>query len=167
MALELATEDRPEYRHSDFEQFLAIANAIGGHADGALWDPDAGFFKDLIVTPDGQYHRIDVYSMVGLIPLFATEVIDKRLLANLPRFQERLRRHKGGASKATTSVPVPTGRTSAASTCSQSSITPCCRASCRISSVRTSSSRPTGYAASAGSTPSSGISGCCPASARR
>ena len=35
--------------------------------------------------------------MVGLIPLFATEVIDRRLLANVPRFRERLRQHKGGA----------------------------------------------------------------------
>ena len=35
------------------------------------------FLKDLICTPDGQNHRIDVYSMVGLIPLFATEVIDR------------------------------------------------------------------------------------------
>ena len=49
MALELATEDR-DYENiaiQTFEQFLAIANAIGGHADGvvSLWDPDAGFFK--------------------------------------------------------------------------------------------------------------------------
>jgi hypothetical protein len=100
MALELATEDR-DYENiaiQTFEQFLAIANAIGGHVDGgvSLWDPDAGFFKDLIVTPDGRYNRIDVYSMVGLIPLFATEVIGKGLLANVPRFRERLRRHKGG-----------------------------------------------------------------------
>ena len=37
-------------------QFLAIANAIGGHAPGitSLWDPEDGFFKDLIVCPDGQ-----------------------------------------------------------------------------------------------------------------
>ena len=100
MALELAIEDK-DYENISiqiFEQFLAIANTIGGHTDGgvSLWDPDAGFFKDLIVTPDGGYHRIDVYSMVGLIPLFATEVIDRRLLANVPRFRERLRRHKGG-----------------------------------------------------------------------
>ncbi len=101
MALELAIEDR-DYENialQTYEQFLAIANAIGGHTDGgvSLWDPDAGFFKDLICTPDGRYHRIDVYSMVGLIPLFATEVIDQRLLANVPRFRERLRRHRGGA----------------------------------------------------------------------
>jgi hypothetical protein len=100
MALELAVED-PDYENiaiQTYEQFLAIANAIGGYTEGgvSLWDPDSGFFKDLIVTPGGQTHRIDVYSMVGLIPLFATEVIDRRLLANVPRFGERLKGHKGG-----------------------------------------------------------------------
>lgn len=100
MALELAIDD-PDYENialQTYEQFLAIANAIGGHGGGAvsLWDEDAGFFKDLIFTPDGGYHRIDVYSMVGLIPLFATEVIDARLLGNVPRFRQRLRQHKGG-----------------------------------------------------------------------
>jgi hypothetical protein len=100
MALELATED-PDYESiaiQTFTQFLAIANAIAGHVDSgvSLWDPEAGFFKDLIIDPDGQPHRIDVYSLVGLIPLFATEVIDKRLLAAVPRFRALLRSHRGG-----------------------------------------------------------------------
>lgn len=104
MALELTTED-PDYEDiaiQTYAQFLAIANAIAGHADDgvsegtSLWDPDSGFFKDLIVTPDGSRHRIDVYSMVGLIPLFATEVIDRRLLHNAPRFRQRLREHRDG-----------------------------------------------------------------------
>ncbi|MCU7858244.1 MAG: glucosidase, partial [Candidatus Thiodiazotropha sp. (ex Lucinoma kastoroae)] len=69
----------------------------GGDENGpSLWDLDAGFFKDLLITPDGSHHRIDVYSWVGLIPLFATEVVDKRLLANVPRFQQMLKKHKKG-----------------------------------------------------------------------
>jgi len=100
MALELATED-PDYESiaiQTFTQFLAIANAISGHVDGgiSLWDPSAGFFKDLIIDPDGKPHRIDVYSLVGLIPLFATEVIDARLTACAPRFRALLRAHRGG-----------------------------------------------------------------------
>ncbi len=81
-----------------YEQFLAIGNAIsGGDEQGwSLWDQDAGFFKDLLVTPQGEPQRIDVYSWVGLIPLFATEVVDQRLLANVPRFREMLHRHKKG-----------------------------------------------------------------------
>jgi hypothetical protein len=100
MALELAIED-PNYEDiaiQCYQQFFAIANAIGGHGTGtvSLWDPEAGFFKDLLVCPDGGTHRIDVYSWVGLIPLFATEVVDQRLLRAAPRFAQMLREHKGG-----------------------------------------------------------------------
>ncbi|MGC1952182.1 MAG: glucosidase, partial [Gammaproteobacteria bacterium] len=101
MALELAVDD-PDYENiaiQTYEQFLAIANTIGGHIDGgvSLWDPEDGFFKDLLVTPDGTWHRIDVYSWVGLIPLFACEVVDQRILAQVPRFRALLDAHKGGA----------------------------------------------------------------------
>ncbi|MBK8176725.1 MAG: glucosidase [Rhodospirillales bacterium] len=100
MALELATVD-PNYEDiaiQTYEQFFAIASTIGGHTGTgvSLWDPEAGFFKDLVSTPDGRHHRIDVYSMVGLIPLFATEVIDRRLLAGVPRFRDQLRAHVAG-----------------------------------------------------------------------
>lgn len=105
IALELATRD-PAYENialQTYEQFFAIANAINGkdNCGVSLWDDEAGFFKDLILTPDGHYQRIDVYSMVGLIPLFATEIVDQRLLANAPRFRERLHRHKGGLFQGT------------------------------------------------------------------
>ena len=100
IALEIATRN-PSYENiaiQCYEQFLAIGNAIAGGDDGglSLWDQEAGFFKDLVVGPDGAQHRIDVYSWVGLIPLFACEVVDQRLLKNVPRFSERLRRFKGG-----------------------------------------------------------------------
>jgi hypothetical protein len=81
-----------------YQQFIAIADTIAGSDDGgvSLWDYDAGFFKDLLITPQGEAHRIDVYSWVGLIPLFACEVIDQRLLKAAPRFRQLLREHKGG-----------------------------------------------------------------------
>jgi len=101
IALELAHDD-PEYEDiaiQIFDQFLSIANTVAGHADGgiSLWDPEAGFFKDLVTTPDGSHHRIDVYSWVGLIPLFACEVVDRRLLAKTPRFAKLLSQHRGGS----------------------------------------------------------------------
>jgi len=101
MALELCAED-PDHEDMAIQcylQFLAIAEAIAGKGETgmpSLWDQDAGFFKDLLVAQDGTVHRIDVYSWVGLIPLFATEVIDERLLKNAPRFRELLRESKGG-----------------------------------------------------------------------
>jgi len=100
MALEINRHD-PEYEDiaiQCYQQFLAIANTIAGSDDGgvSLWDFDDGFFKDLLITPQNETHHIDVYSWVGLIPLFACEVIDQRLLENAPRFRQLLREHKGG-----------------------------------------------------------------------
>ena len=100
LALELAVRDTDyeDIAIQTYTQFLSIANNIAGYGEKfiSLWDEQAGFFKDLIVNPDGNQHRIDVYSWVGLIPLFATEVIDKRLLENVPRFRNLLREHKRG-----------------------------------------------------------------------
>jgi hypothetical protein len=100
MALELAVDD-PDYEDAaiqTYEQFLNIANSVAGHTGTGvpLWDADDGFFKDLIVEPNGQNHRVNVYSWVGLIPLFACEVVDKRLLKNVPRFCKLLDSHEGG-----------------------------------------------------------------------
>jgi hypothetical protein len=100
MALELTAED------SDYEdvaiqcyvQFLGIANTIGGHTGNApsLWDPHDGFFKDFVVCPDGGTRRVDVFSWVGIIPLFACEVVYPRLLRSAPRFAAMLQEHGGG-----------------------------------------------------------------------
>lgn len=100
IALELATDDS-DYEDTaiqTYEQFLNIANSVAGHTGTgvSLWDPEDGFFKDLLVEPDGRYHRVDVYSWVGLIPLFACEILDERLLHNVPRFHKLLDSHAGG-----------------------------------------------------------------------
>ncbi|MDN5836208.1 MAG: glucosidase, partial [Nitrosospira sp.] len=100
IALEIAVED-PAYEDiaiQCYDRFLAIGNAIAGHtgAGASLWDKKDGFFKDLMVNPDGTVNRIDVFSWVGIIPLFACEVIDARLLANCKRFNALLQEHRGG-----------------------------------------------------------------------
>jgi hypothetical protein len=111
MALEIAQED-PVYEDiaiQCFTQFLAIANAIAGHAGTgvSLWDEEDGFFKDLLVTPDGSVHRIDVFSWVGIIPLFACEVVDARILGKCPRFARLLREHQGGLFDGSTVCACP------------------------------------------------------------
>lgn len=100
MALELAVQD-PDYEDTaiqTYEQFLNIANSVAGHSGTgvSLWDAEDGFFKDLLVEPNGIHHRVDVYSWVGLIPLFACEVVDQRLLEQIPRFRKLLESHAGG-----------------------------------------------------------------------
>ncbi|MFZ3173990.1 MAG: hypothetical protein WA146_03755 [Thiobacillus sp.] len=100
MALEICTED-PSYEGiaiQSYAQFLAIAETIAGHSGLglSLWDDADGFFKDLMVQPDGSVHRIDVFSWVGIIPLFACEVVDRRLLEAAPRFAAFLEGRRGG-----------------------------------------------------------------------
>ena len=100
MCLELAASD------SDYEdlaiqcylQFLGIAKTIaGGSGIGvSLWDEQDGFFKDVVVGPDGSAQRIDVFSWVGLIPLFACEIVDQRLLKASPRFERVMKMHRYG-----------------------------------------------------------------------
>jgi hypothetical protein len=100
IALELtvAEPDYEEVALQCYSQFLSMANVMAGNVDHSpsLWDAADGFFKDVIVTPEGERHRIDVFSMVGLIPLFACEVVEPRLLASAPRFEKMLMAHAGG-----------------------------------------------------------------------
>jgi hypothetical protein len=90
IAIELATYD-PAYEEMAskfFLHFLAIAqsiNQVGG--DGArLWDETDGFFYDVLHLTDGRqvdgqaYISLKVRSVTGLVPLFAVEAIDQRLL---------------------------------------------------------------------------------------
>jgi hypothetical protein len=100
MCLELAAADS-DYQDvaiQCYTQFLGIANTIaGGSGMGiSLWDEADGFFKDVVVGPDGSAQRIDVFSFVGLIPLFAAEIVDERLLTASPRFRAVMNAHRYG-----------------------------------------------------------------------
>ncbi|HXV75402.1 MAG TPA: hypothetical protein VD788_03720 [Candidatus Polarisedimenticolaceae bacterium] len=94
IALELARENEvyEDVATKFFEHFLYIAaamNNVGG--DGIeLWDPDDEFYYDVLHTPDGRSSRMKVRSMVGLIPLFAVEVLEPELLEAVPGFRRRL-----------------------------------------------------------------------------
>jgi hypothetical protein len=95
IALELARHNRvyEDIATKFFEHFLHIAHAmtnLGGEHVG-LWDADDEFFYDVLNTPDNRAVPLKVRSMVGLIPLFAVEVIDQELLDRVPEFARRLR----------------------------------------------------------------------------
>ncbi len=95
IALELARHNHvyEDIATKFFEHFLHIAEAMnnmGGRAVG-LWDDADRFFYDVLHTPDGGVTPLRLRTMVGLIPLFAVEVIDGALLKELPEFSRRLR----------------------------------------------------------------------------
>ena len=100
MSLELNAEksDYEDVAIQCYQQFLAIANTIADHShdDISLWDDKDGFFKDLVVSPDGSRQHIDVFSWVGIIPLFAVEIVDQRLLKAAPRFEGVMQAHRYG-----------------------------------------------------------------------
>ncbi len=94
IAAELSTE-RPAYQdlaYKFFEHFLYIAEAmvnIGGK-EASLWDEEDKFFYDMLHNDDGRYQPLRLRSIVGLIPIFAVEVLEPELLMNLPDFRKRL-----------------------------------------------------------------------------
>ena len=95
MSLELAKEN-PTYQSlatKFFEHFLYIAGAMAnvGEEGIDLWDNEDEFFYDVLHTPDNHSFRMKVRSMVGLIPLFAVEVIDHEIFNTMPEFTSRLR----------------------------------------------------------------------------
>ena len=75
-----------------FEHFLHIAGAmqaIGGEKLN-LWDEDDQFYYDMLHSENGDAKLLKVRSMVGLIPLFAVEVLNSDLLEKLPEFKRRV-----------------------------------------------------------------------------
>jgi hypothetical protein len=94
IALELAREDSAyeDVASKFWEHFLYIANAINhlGHDGEGMWDEQDGFFYDVLHMPDGQHVPMRVRSVVGLIPLFAVETTETRVLDQFPGFKRRL-----------------------------------------------------------------------------
>ena len=94
ISLELATYN-PVYQDMAtkfFEHFLYIAGAMESMGTGneGLWDEEDQFFYDTLRLPDNGSIKLKVRSMVGLIPLFAVEVLDHELLEAVPEFAQRL-----------------------------------------------------------------------------
>jgi hypothetical protein len=90
IALELAQRN-PAYEDvasKFFEHFLYIATAMNGK--DSLWDEEDGFYYDSLRLPNGEYFRMKLRSMVGIIPLFAMETLEPHVIEKLPGFQKRM-----------------------------------------------------------------------------
>jgi hypothetical protein len=93
-ALELAKDDSAyeSLATKFFQHYVyvgaAIKNMAGKHV--SLWDEQDGFFHDILRTPDGGYHTIQVRSLVGIIPLYAAERLEMGWLETFSEFRKRL-----------------------------------------------------------------------------
>jgi len=98
IAFELAAHDRNyEGLATNYAiEFLLIAHAMNRIGPAGMWDEEDGFYYDVLRLPDGTATRLKVRSMVGLLPLCATTVVDKWQRDKAPRLTmqmiERLRR---------------------------------------------------------------------------
>jgi hypothetical protein len=98
LAVELAAHD-PIYEDMVIkfvEHFYYIAAGMNRPGGDGMWDEEDGFYYDLLCLPDGSSQRLKVRSMVGLLPLCATTVVEKWQREGIPRamahIQERARR---------------------------------------------------------------------------
>jgi hypothetical protein len=75
-----------------FEHFLQISGALQSLGDNKLnlWDDDDKFYYDMLHKENGDAELLKIRSMVGLIPLFAVEVLTPELLEKLPAFKRRV-----------------------------------------------------------------------------
>jgi hypothetical protein len=94
IALELAAGDAvyQDVASKFWEHFIYIARAMNNlGADGlCLWNEQDGLFYDVLYLPAGSRVPLRVRSMVGLIPLFAVQIMEPDLLDSMPEFKLRL-----------------------------------------------------------------------------
>jgi hypothetical protein len=98
LAFEITLQD-PSYEDAIIkfaEHFHYIASAMNKPGSEGMWDEEDGFYYDLLRLPDGSATRLKVRSMVGLLPLCATTVIEASMRERVPgavaHLTERLRR---------------------------------------------------------------------------
>lgn len=93
MSLELAKTNKAyeEAAAKFFRHFLNIAWAMHhiGKKDISLWDDTDNFYYDVVEMSSGVTDRLKVRSLVGIIPMFAVEIIHKDLFEQLREFKRR------------------------------------------------------------------------------
>lgn len=75
-----------------FEHYLYIAEAMENLGEGihGLWNEEDGFFYDVLQLNNGESISLKLRSIVGLIPMFAVEIIEHDILEKLPNFRARM-----------------------------------------------------------------------------
>ncbi|GFE71427.1 glucosidase [Chroococcus sp. FPU101] len=94
IAIELGRQDQVYQRMTRkfIRHALATAkvmNQIGTDERISLWDQEKGFYFSALALPDGKKVQLQVYSLVGLAPLFAVAVLEPEIL-NLQPVKDEL-----------------------------------------------------------------------------
>ena len=91
IALELAKENHAyeSLALKFFEHYIYIGAAMKnmGGQKYSLWDEDDGFFYDVLRYPNGSFQKFRVRSLVGIIPLYAAEVLKLDDIEHLQEFR--------------------------------------------------------------------------------
>ncbi|MDA8239359.1 MAG: glucosidase [Nitrospiraceae bacterium] len=93
LAFEIAVRDRA---YEDLvvkfvEHFIYISAAMNRPGQDGMWDDEDGFYYDLLRLPDGSATRLKVRSLVGLLPVCATMVVEKWQRERIPRVAAQMR----------------------------------------------------------------------------
>jgi hypothetical protein len=91
MAMELAQYDDTyeDIASKFFEHFVHIADAMNTLGGMGLWHDGDGFYYDQLKVDD-QVAPLGIRSIVGIIPLFAVEVLEQADINRLPGFRKRM-----------------------------------------------------------------------------
>ncbi|PPQ83621.1 hypothetical protein CVT25_006306 [Psilocybe cyanescens] len=81
--------------HHITQHFIFIADAMtydagGGDSSRSLWNEADGMYYDAIVFGPGHSIQLPVRSLVGLIPLYGTLVLEPAVLNRFPGFKKRM-----------------------------------------------------------------------------
>jgi Glycosyl hydrolase family 63 C-terminal domain len=94
IALELAREN-PVYEGlatKFFQHYVYVAAAMKhmGNRPYTLWDDHDGFFYDVLRRPDQSFEKLRLRSLVGLVPLFAVERLERVWIEPFANFRRHL-----------------------------------------------------------------------------
>ena len=92
IAIELAKHN-PAYEDiasKFFEHFVQIVDAMNTLGGTGLWHEEDGFYYDWLMV-NGRACPLRIRSLVGIVPLFAVELLEQETIKSLPGFRKRMR----------------------------------------------------------------------------
>ena len=91
LAVEIAQHDSSydDMAAKFMDHFLWIGRAVTHVGPDGMWDEEDGFFYDVLRFPDGNATRLKVRSVVGLLPLCASSVIEPWERERVPKIEKQ------------------------------------------------------------------------------